>query len=80
MNEHDHRIFFTGLDFRRRNLPALNIESFVRPLDAFGLAPASLQSSVVVRQLPPFAERAGEDFWWQVVTAKFRRRDFAVLR
>ena len=80
MDNHDHGIFFACLDFCRRYQPALNVGPFVRPLDAFRFAPVRLQASVIVRQLTPFAEWTGENLGWRIVTAKFRRRDLAVLR
>ena len=80
MDKHDHWIFFAGIDFRRRHQPALNVGPFVGPLDAFRFAPVRLQTSVVVRELAPFAKRTRENLGRRVVTAKFRRCDLAVLR
>ena len=80
MDKHYHRIFLAGLDFDRWHYPALNVRSFVRPLDAFRFAPVRVQASVVVRELAPFAKRSSENFGWRVVPAKFRRRDLTVAR
>ena len=49
MDKHDQRVFPAGLDFGRRHQPALNVRTFVCPLDAFGFAPARLQTGVVIR-------------------------------
>src|SRR5215470_7141588 len=79
MDEDDHRIIFASLDFCRRNQPALNVKPFVRPLDAFGVAPVHLQASVVLSELAPFAERASENFRRRVVSAANSRCELAIF-
>src|SRR5215475_6870469 len=80
MDKHDHWIVFAGLAFRRRHQPTLNTRAFVRPLDAFGFAPVGLQSSIVVRQLVPFADWTGKNFGWRVIGTAHNGREVAILR
>ena len=60
MYEHDHWIFFAGLDFHWRHYPSLNIKSFVRPLDAFGFSPRGRERLIAFGKFAPFPDRAAQ--------------------
>src|SRR6266702_3442139 len=79
MNQNDHRIFFPWFDFRRRKEPALDVESFIRPLDVFRFPPGWQNCSVVFCQLTPIADRPSPDLRRRFITAANYRDEFPVL-
>src|SRR5205807_2895383 len=79
MNQNDHRIFFSGFDFRRRNQPALDIKSSIRPLDAFRFPPGWRNYGVVFCQLTPSADVPSPDLWRRFITAANHRDEFPIF-
>src|SRR5882672_261527 len=61
---HDHGIFFRGIEVARIDEPALNVESFVFPVETLGVAPGRFHCGVALGNLPPIADEAGPDFRW----------------
>src|SRR5215467_960146 len=62
MHTDNHGIFFCRIEVARIKQPALQIESFIRPMNALCFAPRRLEICIAVGDLFPVADGASPDF------------------